>query len=637
MAEAYTAAKRLGDWAVGKAVISGRYPYLPALEEIVTAEKTQGEYNLGEMEIPLEDIVGTRTAGRQQAFAGNFMPILDVNSEFALKWISLYHSAMEEGIREPVSVCEYMHKFYVIEGNKRVSVMKYNGAVSIAAKVTRLLPKRTEEPENRLYFEFVDFFRDSGIYRITFSQTGSYRELGQVLGMQPGKKWPAELVRDVRAGYDRFRELYRQQKGSREGLTTGDAYLIYLRIYGLPQLLETSTGEIRQNLEKIQNEFKKSAGEVTLIANPEELQRENGLMDIFMGSSATGRKMLTAAFVYEKNPETSRWAYAHELGRNYLVERLGESIRTLTYGDCGTEERVLAAIDDAAGQKADFIFTTSGSMLESSVKAAVQHPEIRILNCTVNTSFNSIRTYYGRMYEAKFLMGALAAALCEEQEIGYVELCPLYGTVANINAFAIGAQLVRPKIKVRLQWEAEKGSDWRREFRQRGIHMISGPEYGNPQSRSREFGLYRVLADGRVENLANPMMDWGRYYEILIRSVMEGGFGDSKLGRSHQALNYWFGMSAGVIDVIFSGSLDYSAEKLVKLLKRGIVSGQISPFHGEIHSQEGVVKKAGSVRPSAEEIVSMRWLNENIEGRIPEISDFTEEAQELIRTGGFLR
>ena len=53
-----------------------------------------------------------------------------------------------------------MNQFYVEEGNKRVSVMKYLGAYSIHAEVTRVLPKKTDSKENRIYYEFLDFFND---------------------------------------------------------------------------------------------------------------------------------------------------------------------------------------------------------------------------------------------------------------------------------------------------------------------------------------------------------------------------------------------------------------------------------------------------------------------------------------------
>ena len=78
--------------------------YPPVLDEVSAYVKTAGEEVLGEMEIPLSLVTGTRTAGRQNAFSKDFLPILPENSEFARKWITLYEAQMEEGIRDPISV-----------------------------------------------------------------------------------------------------------------------------------------------------------------------------------------------------------------------------------------------------------------------------------------------------------------------------------------------------------------------------------------------------------------------------------------------------------------------------------------------------------------------------------------------------
>ena len=66
---------------------------------------------------------------------------------------------MEEGIRDPILVYEFMHQFYVQEGNKRVSVMKYLDASHIMAKVIRILPEKTDEPSVKLYYEFIEFYQ----------------------------------------------------------------------------------------------------------------------------------------------------------------------------------------------------------------------------------------------------------------------------------------------------------------------------------------------------------------------------------------------------------------------------------------------------------------------------------------------
>ena len=103
------------------------------------------------------------------------------------------------------------------------------------------------------------------------------------------------------------------------------------------------------------------------------------------------------------------------------------------------------------------VFTTSPKLVGASLRAALRHPDVRILNCSVDMPYASIRTYYSRVYEAKFITGAIAAAVAREDRVGYVADTPTFGVPANINAFALGARMVNPRVKVSLQWSCLPG------------------------------------------------------------------------------------------------------------------------------------------------------------------------------------
>ena len=153
----YNKAFRYGKKEYESRLLAGRKPTLESLDEILPDEALSTE-SLGLVQIPIDQIVGTRYSGRSSAFASNFMPILESNTEFAIKWAKLSTSHEKEGIHEPIKAWEYMNKFYVEEGNKRVSVLKYFDAVSVPGYVTRILPQRTEQKENKIYYEYVDFY-----------------------------------------------------------------------------------------------------------------------------------------------------------------------------------------------------------------------------------------------------------------------------------------------------------------------------------------------------------------------------------------------------------------------------------------------------------------------------------------------
>ena len=104
MLKDYENAKKEGERAYRRSILSGSYPYLPALNAMVQEIDKYPERTLGINEIPLDMIAGTKTMGRQNSFAGNFMPLMDIDTEFAAKWSVLYDSAFEEGINEPIKV-----------------------------------------------------------------------------------------------------------------------------------------------------------------------------------------------------------------------------------------------------------------------------------------------------------------------------------------------------------------------------------------------------------------------------------------------------------------------------------------------------------------------------------------------------
>ena len=188
----YNNALRQGKKRYQEAVSKGEYPYLPVLDDILANTDIVSEVNLGLLDVPLDRIVGTKTQGRTQAFASNFMPLLGEKSEFGAKWAYLYDHQVDEGIHDPIIAYELMNRYYVQEGNKRVSVLKYLHAYSITASVIRLIPRRNDNHENKLYYEFLDFYQVSFNCDVWFSQEGSYNRLLEAMGKEPGEVWDEE-------------------------------------------------------------------------------------------------------------------------------------------------------------------------------------------------------------------------------------------------------------------------------------------------------------------------------------------------------------------------------------------------------------------------------------------------------------
>ena len=637
MSEEYLKARKLGEREYRKAVAQGRYPYLPALDDIVEDVSSMQKVNLGHMEIPLAMIVGTKSASRQNAFSSNFMPLLQGYTEFAYKWERLYESQMEEGIREPIQVVEYLKKFYVVEGNKRVSIMNYVGIHSASANVTRLLPPKTDDPEIKLYYEFTEFFKVAPIYDVTFSKCGYYKEFAELLGQNLRDPWPQELLQKIRSALIFFERTFFAKGGKNLGIPTGDALLAYMRIYPLRSVAEESAAVIDKRLDRLWKEFVNEARSIDLVEAPEEEEKSvlPNPLRLFQ-KKYTPESPLKTAFIFERSPEHSSWLYGHMLGMNAIGDAFGGSVIAKPYKPETEEEGLRSVIDRAVDDGARIVFTLTSRQIDETLRCAIHFPQVQFLNCSVNLSHNAVRTYYARLYEAKFIMGALAAQTAENHKIGYIGDMPVYGSIANINAFAIGAQMIDPKAKIYLKWHMLSGSDPENELAEEGVNIISGRDFIRPDQACRKYGLYRVGEEGWIENIAVSVIDWGKYYERMLRQMIEHGLDVPTAQKSGQTVNYWWGMSAGVVDLISSPHLHYAASKLISVLKDGIISGQLSPFQGELHAQDRIISGEGGKALKASDVITMDWLNDNIIGEIPSARMMNEDAQETMNVIGVM-
>ncbi len=616
-------------------LLKGDYPYLPVLEEILSFVKVDYEKSLGICEIPLDLIVGTRTRGRTNSFAGNFMPLLAAHTEFAGKWIQLCSSLQEEGLRDPVKVYEFMNRFYVLEGNKRVSVLKFLDAYSVPCAVTRIVPRRTDSKENEIYYEFLDFYEVAGINVVYFSEKGRFAKLLEMVGTPKGEKWSYDDRVEFNDLYFRFRQVFEAKGGGKLPITVGDALLAFITVFGYQETKQKDSQELKADLAKVWDEFVVLTQEKSIelsMEPPKENSSPNlykNLLNLILPDNAPKVKI---AFLYEKNHRTSSWAYSHELGRLYLENVFPGQVETKAFENLVAGENDLACMEQVISDGYNMLFTTTPVMIPASLKIAANYPDVKILNCSLNISHPTLRTYYARMYEAKFLAGAIAGAMTTTNKIGYIADYPIYGMSANINAFALGAKMVNPNARVYLDW---------RTLKDREVQILKDPEINYiidqdmtaPNSKMRRFGLYGINGEN-VENLAMTTWHWGKLYEKIVRIVLNGTWKEEEAATGSRAINYWWGMSAGVIDLICSRNLPQGTKRLVDLLHNDICAETLIPFSGELWNQEGVLVNTSDKALPPNEIITMDWLADNVVGSIPAFSELNEEAQAVVKLQG---
>ena len=631
----YGLALKRGQKEYRERLMEEKNPYPAVLDELLPDISADVVRDIGLVEIPAGRIVGTKSAGRTSAFTASFRPLLDAKSEFAMKWISLCQAHLgETGITDPIECYEYLGNFYVQEGNKRVSVLRHFDAPRITGNVRRIMPAASEEPRIRAYYEFLEFYKDTKLYTVQFRRPGDYGKLLKHLGKKTGEVWTEAERRTFNSYFFYFQEAFGAQKNAR-GILPEEALLLWLEVYPFADLGRLSGGELKKSLTALWEDVVSTSLENSVkVQTKAEDAAPGSLLDRVISA---GREPLKVAFIHQLNPSSSTWVLSHEEGRDYLERRMGGRVMTRSYFHADTPEQTEARIEEAIADGAEVIFTTAPLLSRATLKAAVKYPKIRFLNCSVDQPYSSIRTYYGRIYEAKFITGAIAGAMAQDDRIGYIASYPIFGVPASINAFALGAQMTNPRARVDLRWSCVPGNH-QADFFADGIRVVSNreaPTQSNMYLNFCNYGTYQMGDRGDLVPLATPVWVWGRFYEFVCRSILSGGWKQDKGAAT--ALNYWLGMDSGVIGLNLSDKLPEGVLRLAKFLQQSVTEGSLDPFARRIVAQDGTVKNDGSHTFTPEQLLHMNWLCDNVTGEIPPYSEILPVSRAMVRELGIYR
>ena len=626
--EEYLKALKQGRKDSARAVSEGREPHVQVLDELFPDVASAQAVKVGLTDIPMDLIVGTKTAGRQFAFSPGFLPLMDADSEFAYKWANLCQASMTyNGISDPIICFEYYGRFYVQEGNKRVSLLRYYGSPVIPGQVTRLVPTDTDSPRYALYQEFLEFYRITRLYSVQFSQPGAYRKL--LVRLEAEEPWDEDYRHRFMACYSRFTSVMEGLIALYD-LTPADVFLLFLRYHDLQELREMPLQQLKETIVALQNDVVALSQDepVSVQATPVDGQKESLLDKLIFRRP----KQLSIAFVHERDARTSGWTAGHEQGRAYLEDILGDHISTVAYFNAQPGKNAEDILEQAISDGATVIFTTTPPLANAALRVAVRHPEVYLLNCSVNMPYPDIRTYYARVYEGKFITGAIAAAMCRDGHIGYVGSYPIFGVPASINAFALGAQMIDPNVRIHLQWSCVR-QDCFDLFRQQGIRVVSGRDAPINELEVADHGTCLLDEDGTFRTLASPVWNWGVIYERIVRSILDGSWEQEQHRAGLRAVNYWWGMGSGAADVYLRDTLPQSVRTLAEILRKTLQSGAFSPFDQPFRTQDGRVLSALTV----DEILHMDYLCDCVEGYIPAYEDLLPMAQKTVRLLGIYR
>jgi basic membrane protein A len=328
---------------------------------------------------------------------------------------------------------------------------------------------------------------------------------------------------------------------------------------------------------------------------------------------------IKVGWVYIGVPGDHGWTYAHDQGRQYLEAEI-PGVESIILENVPEGADAARSFEQLAQEGCSIIFGNTFGYADAMLAVAKKYPEVKFMHATSLETADNLGTYFGRIYQARYLSGMIAGAMTENKQLGYVAAFPIPEVVRGINAFTLGVQAVNPEATVKVVWtntwfDPTKEKEAAKSLLEAGCDVIAQhQDTAEPQVAAEDAGKYSIGYNSDMRefapnaNLTSPIWNWGPFYVDTVKSVLDGTWTPDA---------YWGGMDEGIVDLApISDQVPAEIVQEVEAKKQAIINKEWDVFTGPIKAQDGSEKVAeGQVMTDAE-MLSMDWFVAGVQGTL---------------------
>jgi basic membrane protein A and related proteins len=176
-----------------------------------------------------------------------------------------------------------------------------------------------------------------------------------------------------------------------------------------------------------------------------------GVAALALAATSAGQtEPFKAAWIYVGPHNDNGWSQSHDRGRLAVQRALGSKVKT-TYKELVPEgPQTCQVIESLIRDGNKMIFATSFGFQACVVSSAKKYPDVLFEMATGSATMKNLAEYFGAGEDPIYLAGMAAGAATKKGLIGYIVPFPIPEVIRHANAFALGAQAIRPGAKVRL-------------------------------------------------------------------------------------------------------------------------------------------------------------------------------------------
>jgi basic membrane protein A len=283
---------------------------------------------------------------------------------------------------------------------------------------------------------------------------------------------------------------------------------------------------------------------------------------------------LKIGFVYVAPVTDAGWVRQHEEGRKAVEAAFPGKVKTTFVENVPEGADAERVIRDLAQRGNKLIFTPSFGYMEPTLKVARDFPDVRFESITGYKAAPNVATANARYYQGRYLAGVAAGRMTKTHIAGYVAGFP----IPEVVAFHTGSTAVMAAAQERGKMAVAYHSDMR-----------------------------KVAPDAQILAVTHQ---WGGYYTQRAQAVLDG---------SWKATSVWGGVKEGMIRVgDFGPQVPKAVQEEVLARQQDIASGKLQVFRAveDVRDNEGKLAIAKGTSLRDDQILTMNWLAEGVQGRI---------------------
>jgi len=338
-------------------------------------------------------------------------------------------------------------------------------------------------------------------------------------------------------------------------------------------------------------------------------------------TGASAQEKFKIGFIYVGPVGDMGWSYQHEVARRAIQDQFKDKIDTSFLENVNEGPDAERSIEQLVRTGHKLIYTTSFGFMDATAKVAKKYPNLMFEHATGYKRDKNLATYSGRFYEGRYIQGQIAAKMSKTGVIGYIGSFPIPEVVSGINATMLGAQSVRPDIKVKIIWvntwyDPGKEAAAARALADQGADILTQHTDSAAATQfANERGIYSFGQDsdqikfGPKAQLTAIVNNWTPYYADRVKLALDGKWTSS---------DFWGGLDSKIVQMAPYTNMPDEVKKMATDTEAAIAAKRLHPFKCPVLAQDGKpVECKGGANLDDGQILGMNFYIKGIDDKLP--------------------